>query len=193
MFYHEIQIWQVDGEGKPLVLDLKDTVFNHAVLSPDGARLATTTGTDEKLRVWRTDRATEPVVFAGHTNAITSVVFSRDGTRILTASLDGTARFWPTDGVGEPLTLTRLRHPIDSAEFTADERGVVMGRSNETIRVWRDPSLEQNIDTLWRATSYCLSPATRIERLGETQADAYARAAACKAKVAEYAAQGAYR
>ena len=39
-----------------------------------------------------------PVVVAdleGHTDALTSAVFSPDGSRILTASEDGTAKVWP--------------------------------------------------------------------------------------------------
>src|SRR5206468_1552984 len=38
---------------------------------------------------------------SGHTNAVLQAVFTRDGTRILTTSTDGTARLW--DGEGHAL------------------------------------------------------------------------------------------
>jgi WD40 repeat protein len=55
------------------------------------------------VRVWNGDNY-EPVgvPIDAHQNWVTSVRFSSDDSRILTASLDGTLRFWPppTDPVG---------------------------------------------------------------------------------------------
>ncbi|MCH8039803.1 MAG: hypothetical protein IH977_05585 [Nitrospinae bacterium] len=44
-------------------------------------------------------------ILAGHTGTVTHAAFSPDGTKIVTASDDGTARAWPADGQGEPMVL----------------------------------------------------------------------------------------
>jgi WD40 repeat protein len=71
--------------------------------SPDGTRLATASW-DNTARLWdaRTGQellalkghTEELLALKGHTNPIMSVAFSPDGTRLATASGDGTARLW---------------------------------------------------------------------------------------------------
>jgi WD40 repeat protein len=43
-------------------------------------------------RIWRAD---EPILLRGHESSVESAGFSPDGTRVVTASDDGTARIWP--------------------------------------------------------------------------------------------------
>src|SRR6185369_5794134 len=43
---------------------------------------------------WRTGKKVRALV--GHTGSVVSAAFSRDGQRIVTASLDGTVRLWET-------------------------------------------------------------------------------------------------
>ena len=55
--------------------------------------------------MWRGDGSGEPLVLRGHEGRVCSAAFSPDGTRIVTASDDGTARVWRADGSGEPVVL----------------------------------------------------------------------------------------
>jgi hypothetical protein len=48
---------------------------------------------DGAWRNWRTEWG-ERAIFAGHTNDVSAVAFSPDGTRVLTGSWDNTARLW---------------------------------------------------------------------------------------------------
>jgi WD40 repeat protein len=65
--------------------------------------------------------------------------FSPDGSRVLTASSDGTARIWRTDGKGEPLILKG--HDEDEAVFSAtfspDGSLVLTASRDGTTRIWR--------------------------------------------------------
>src|SRR5262249_53470310 len=65
-----------------------------------------------------------------------SVAFSPDGTRVVTASQDGTARVWEARTgatVGPP-----LRHdgPVRSGAFSPDGTQVVTASEDETAQVW---------------------------------------------------------
>jgi WD40 repeat protein len=56
----------------------------------------------------------------GHAAAVVDVAFSPDGTRIVTASLDGTARVWST-ATGELLFTTPIEQSaVRAATFSSD-------------------------------------------------------------------------
>jgi dipeptidyl aminopeptidase/acylaminoacyl peptidase len=60
--------------------------------SADGSRIVTTDG--DVPRVWDATTGVELFALAGHGSEVKSAAFSPDGTRVVTASEDGTARVW---------------------------------------------------------------------------------------------------
>ena len=60
-------------------------------VSPDGLLVATAVGEIARVRPLRGGKA---AVFAGHRDVLTSVTFSPDGRRLLTASFDHDALIW---------------------------------------------------------------------------------------------------
>jgi WD40 repeat protein len=77
------------------------------------------------------------VVLRGHSDYLRSVAFSPDGTRLVTASHDGTARVWRADGAGVPIVLRGHVGWVTSATFTLDGTRVVTTSADGTARVWR--------------------------------------------------------
>jgi WD40 repeat protein len=75
------------------------------------------------------------VWLSGHGAIITSAAFSSDGTRVVTASEDGTARVWD---VGSGNELASLPHDasVKSAAFNADCSKVVTASADKMARVW---------------------------------------------------------
>ena len=75
-------------------------------------------------------------MLVGHQKPITSVSFSGDGRRVVTASNDGTARVWNTDGTGSALVLAGHQGEVHSAVFDSLGQRVVTVSTDGTARVW---------------------------------------------------------
>jgi WD40 repeat protein len=73
----------------------------------------------------------------GHTESVTSVSFSPDGTRIVSGSADTTIWLWDAatgQPVGEPLRgHTRW---VNSVSFSPDGTRIVSGSRDKTVRLW---------------------------------------------------------
>jgi WD40 repeat protein len=96
------------------------------------------------LRLW--DAASGQLVrrLEGHTDAVTSVHFSRDGKRLLTGSYDATARLWNVE-TGE-LIRTFAGHDwwVWSAAFSPDEQRIVTASHDGSAIVWATDTGEPN-------------------------------------------------
>lgn len=127
------RLW--DSDGKPVAVLEDGRSVRNAKFSPDGARIvAVADSADHTVCVWNGDgkRLAE---LAGHTNTVRSAVFSSDGSRILTTSMDSTARLWDRDG--KPIAvLAGHTKPILSAELSSDGRRIVTTSADGTARLW---------------------------------------------------------
>jgi WD40 repeat protein len=76
--------------------------------------------------------------------------FSPDGTRIVTASSDGTARVW--DSVTGKLLIRPFEHQswVVSAAFSPDGTHIVTASHDKTAQVW-DVRLDQGTLEQWSA------------------------------------------
>jgi WD40 repeat protein len=84
-----------------------------------------------------------------HQSNVISARFSPDGTRVVTASLDGTARIWDAQtgqALGDPL---RHESIIRSTQFSPDGTRVVTASLDGTARIWSARTGKALIDPLW--------------------------------------------
>ncbi len=95
--------------------------------SPDGRRVAAAFGgfPDCTAGIWETDTGKEVALLKGHQGPVTSAVFSADGKRVVTASLDRTARIWDAESGKELLTLKGHKCAILHALFSPDDQRVL--------------------------------------------------------------------
>ena len=70
------------------------------------------------------------------TDAVFSVIFSPDGRRVLTASVEKTARLWETDSGKLLATFQDHIDAVFSAVFSPDGRRVLTASADKTARLW---------------------------------------------------------
>jgi WD40 repeat protein len=75
-------------------------------------------------------------VLRGHRGPVRAAALSADGTRVVTASRDGTARVWRADGTGLPQVLAGHGGEVLATAFSPDGRRVVTASVDRTARVW---------------------------------------------------------
>jgi WD40 repeat protein len=127
------QVWDADT-GKPVGAPLQHQgPIISAAFSADGRHVVTTDGA---ARVWDVETGKPVGAPLRHQwGAVNSVMFSRDGRRVVTASVDGTGQVWDVETskpVGAPLPSDGF---VESAAFSPDGRRVVTA-SGFTGRVW---------------------------------------------------------
>ncbi|HEY2148004.1 MAG TPA: hypothetical protein VGH32_08705, partial [Pirellulales bacterium] len=75
----------------------------------------------------------------GHVGYVTSIAFSPDGGRALSASFDGTVRLWDVGAGQELCKLEGHASRITGVAFSPDGRFAVSGGVDKTVRLWRLP------------------------------------------------------
>jgi WD40 repeat protein len=119
-----IRFWEMDS-GKQLRSLRLPTGSSALALSPDGKKfVAASSVRPIVLSLWDLESGKELRAFRGHSLVVTGLVFSTDGKRILSGSMDGTVRLWDVD-TGKQLRI--LRHPsgVTNVAFFPDGRHVI--------------------------------------------------------------------
>jgi WD40 repeat protein len=104
---------------------------------------------------WRDLR--ERIVLKGHTSELTSVTFSPDGERIVSASEDKTTRIWDAE-TGKPISEPLVGHAggLKSAAFSPDGKRIVTASADRTARVW-DAETGKQIGEPLRHTGFVMT------------------------------------
>jgi WD40 repeat protein/transcriptional regulator with XRE-family HTH domain len=142
------RIWDVETGEVIFTFDYPDWVTS-VVFSPDGKIIAATGGIPETAIAILWDAFTGKELFSvtGHTDIIGQVVFSPDGTRLATASRDGSARIW--DAVSGEALVTLLGHDgtVFSVAFSPDGKTIATASADKTAKLW-DPLTGKELLTL---------------------------------------------
>ena len=106
-----------------------------AVFSPDGTR-AVVAG-NLGVAVYDGSTGQQLLALAGHSDRVVDAEFSADGTRIVTASIDGRAIVWDATSGAVLLTLTGPAGGPSTAVFDPDGGRIATGRVDDgTVTVW---------------------------------------------------------
>ena len=114
------------------------------------------------------------VTLRGHTDSVSSVVFSADGKRIVSASLDGTIKTWDVAGGYEVTTHKVHDKSLFGSKVIFSSHGdcAARGSQDKTVKIWdvvngkRITTLEGHSDEV---TSVAFSPDG--ERIGSVSSD----------------------
>jgi WD40 repeat protein len=78
----------------------------------------------------------EPIVLRGHTGLVQAVQYSPDGSRLATASRDGTARVWDAATGELQLTLRGHLSGVRNIGFAGGGRWVVTAGEDQAVKFW---------------------------------------------------------
>lgn len=130
-----IRIYSADGKGEPVEIPGRFYLRVTIAFSPDGTRLLT--ATERQVQLWPTDGRGPPDVLRGGPGFTTTrAVFSREGSRILTAHQDGLARVWAVGERPGVRVFRGHRGPIWAAEVSPDGQLLATASIDGTARLW---------------------------------------------------------
>jgi len=92
---------------------------------------------EQAVRVWDLATLREDHRLRGHTGPISSLAYSADGTRLASASYDGTIRVWDVEARRLACgPLKGHRGIVKDVAFTPDGHRLASGGADATIRIW---------------------------------------------------------
>lgn len=103
--------------------------FNH-----DGTKIASTSGVSGWI--WSTADGKELLELKGHSDEVTCIDFSPDGSRVMTGAGDNTARLWNAAKGGDSLKILQQDARVNCVRFNSDGTRVVTGGTDNIGRVW---------------------------------------------------------
>ena len=103
--------------------------FNH-----DGTKIASTSRVS--AWIWATADGKELLELKGHTDEVTCIDFSPDGSRVMTGSSDGTVRLWDAAKQGDALRTLQHDSRVNCVRFNSDGTRVITGGTDNIGRVW---------------------------------------------------------
>lgn len=104
--------------------------------SPDGTRIVTGAGHDTTIRIWDSSSFACLASLKGHrSSSVVSVVFSSDGTRIVSGSDDGIVRLWDA-ATGALLRTFEGHTEYVYVAIARNGRHIVSGGSDRVVIVW---------------------------------------------------------
>jgi WD40 repeat protein len=129
------RLWDLrSGETRAVLRSRRGEKFAAASFSSDGTHVSTR-GEGPNVRLWDVGPARIlPAVHLGTT--VTSIRFSHDGGRFVTASMDGTARLWDALSGAELLTVYAHHDPNYSAAFDSQETRILTASEDGFARVF---------------------------------------------------------
>ena len=144
-----IIFWNSSSGERLLTLSAHASQVSDLAFSPDGERLATASEGGE-AKVWNVagllalaekpgtspPTGQELLTLTGHTNTISDLAFSPDGTRLATASFDLTAKVWDASNGELLLTLSGHTNGLRGVAFSSEESILVTGGQDGIAKVW---------------------------------------------------------
>lgn len=144
--FREIKIWKRPRDVQLQNLALGGPVSTVAV-SPDRKWIAI--AANNTIRLWNAETHAAGPTLAGHTDKVTAVRFSPDGSRLASSSLDQTLRVWLTAD-GKNLGIIETTAALNAVEFvpTANPSEqqpypptiLASGGADSLVRTWRVPA-----------------------------------------------------
>lgn len=142
--FSEFSIWDITTGGRLLSVDFEGDGATSVTFSPDGSQIAASG--DVAARIFDANSGQLLVTLVGHTSLIDELKFSPDGTRLVTASNDGTAKMWDVATGAELITLSGVHTSgVHCVAFSPDGKFLATGGDDRKVVIWDLATLEPTL------------------------------------------------
>ena len=129
-----VTLWDLKTRYERAAFKMPGGVIYSLAFSPNGKTLAVASGQTVELRDAATNQKTATLL--GHTDAVRSVVFSRDGKLLATGSNDGTVILWDLNKGQAQNTLKGHRGFVGSVAFSPDGKRLATASYDNSAKLW---------------------------------------------------------
>ena len=139
------RFWDLDSNSGKEMFSLSFDYMTEGVpgafaFSPDGKFLAIGAGAVAKVwdfQVLQADPSVKPLfTLFGHQNNTNSLVYTEDGSRLVTGNADGTAKVWDAATGQELFTLAGGTRSINSLAISPDAMHALSAHGDGQVRIW---------------------------------------------------------
>jgi eukaryotic-like serine/threonine-protein kinase len=133
---HTFGLWDVaTGEGRRA--DASGRGVEQVTFSADGKVVVTLGLRESGVRVWDVATGVQRMFMRGHAGVVQSFSLSPDGSRLATASIDGTVRLWNLAS-GESRVMRGHTAEVVDVAFSPDGKWIASASEDQTVRLWPD-------------------------------------------------------
>jgi WD40 repeat protein/DNA-binding SARP family transcriptional activator/class 3 adenylate cyclase len=134
----QVVIWDWRNGEIERTIDTDATAAVPSTIGLIATLRAERTADGQAVDIWDLEAGRRVSTLVGHSGDVNDLVFSADGSRLATASSDGTARIWDPR-TGEQQVVLRGGHLgglIASVDFSPDGRWLATAAADGVVRVW---------------------------------------------------------
>jgi WD40 repeat protein/uncharacterized caspase-like protein/cytochrome c-type biogenesis protein CcmH/NrfG len=144
-----VELWNVDS-GRKLLTIKEGFSSENIAMSPDSTTIAQLTADEKSIKLWDTNNQTTMEELSGHTDDISTLVFSPDSQTLASGSADKTIRLWDLKGGGVKI-LTGHASAVGAVAFHPTGKLLASIPANDLIQGDADDEvvLGDTIIKLW--------------------------------------------
>jgi WD40 repeat protein len=133
-----VKLWDTTTGRRLRVIQHSDDDICNVAFSPDGKRMASASGswrtTTYTIKLWDVGSGRELRVIT--TDSISTLAYCPSGTRLASASLNGTIRLWDAETLAAQLTLGRVGASVRNVAFSPDGNCLAAAGGDHTVTLW---------------------------------------------------------
>ncbi|KPA10205.1 secreted protein containing ATPase, AAA-type, core domain protein [Candidatus Magnetomorum sp. HK-1] len=161
-----IRLWDISTGTEIMQLGGRK-IFQALCFSPDNTSIAF--ASDHTMRLWDVSSGVEKNYFKGYKGDITSISFSPDGNKIVSAGYDNSIRLWDISSQSEIMRFDGHTDNVTSIFFSPKDNMIVSGAEDKTVRLWDVSSgkeIKQFNKHKYGILSVCFSPNGKLVASG---------------------------